>query len=188
MFNNKKEKAGNKNNIFVRIVNELLVSIVVAAVLLVLFLGSIQVVGFFRPVKVNPVENECKGYNVIADIFSDIESLQGVTNSLQEVLNKGTDVSPNNSLINEIKSQVDALNESVNNITETVNISPEEALTAKLLKNEQGALGVRISNLESETISLERRIDTVYTLLVTLVLALLGVKSVTIILDKRKKP
>jgi hypothetical protein len=106
-------------------------------------------------------------YNVFQDIFSDIDDLRSTI--------KSAGINPQNS---EINNKVNSLEQTVTKIAETVMDNPDQAITAKLLQNDQGALKDRIINLENGVALLNARIDTLYTALISISIGLLGAAGV----------
>lgn len=98
-----------------------------------------------------PNENQ---YNVFEDIFSDIEGLQKQDNEIRTLV---TSESPEE--LKEVSGRLDDMEEMYKNFSETIVDSPEEAITARLLREEQKSLNLQISLLRDEVKSLRNRID-----------------------------
>ena len=73
-------------------------------------------------------------------------------------------------------------------ISDTIMINPDQAITAKLLQNDQGALKDRVIKLESGVVAINARIDNFYTIIITIIVALLGFKYILVpIFQSRNK-
>ncbi len=136
-------------------------------------LASAQIISFFRPQKINlTYEN---GYSVFQDIFSDIDDLR-----------KAIQASPNSPGNKDAINKVNELENTVSKIAQTVMNKPDEAITAKLLQNDQIAIKDRVAKIENELITLNGRIDTLYITIISTVLAILGLAGVSHLWQKKR--
>lgn len=143
--------------------------------LLLVFLATLQVVSWYKNPQTYGVVIQKNGYNVFEDIFSDIDGLRETIKSL-----------PNTSQNTETIKQINALEDKVTKISETVMNKPDQAITAKLLQNDQNAIKDRILKLEDDVKVLNSRIDTIYAIIVSLVIALGAFQGFVHIWPKKK--
>jgi cell division protein FtsB len=127
-------------------------------------LATAQVVSFFRPPQTYQLIFSENGYNVFQDIFTDIDGLRAAINSLPAS-------SQNNEALNQ---KINALEDTVNKISDTIMNKPDQAITAKLLQNDQGAIKDRVLKLEGDVLSLNTRIDNLYTIIISISVGLVG--------------
>lgn len=140
-------------------------------------LATAQVISFFKPPQTYQLVFSENGYNVFQDIFSDIDGLRSAIQS-------SPGISQNSEAINK---KVNSLEDTVSRIAETVMDKPDQAITAKLLQNDQGAIKARVLKLEDEVATLNARIDTLYTIIISLAAGLVGAVGGLQLLRTRKK-
>ncbi|MFA6523498.1 MAG: hypothetical protein WCS85_03985 [Candidatus Peribacteraceae bacterium] len=162
----------------IKALHKLMYFLIFALLFLVAYLATAQVIRIIKPPQTFQILLSQNGYNIFQDIFSDIEDLRKAIQSFPDgSQGSGT-----------IMKKVDALEDSMTKISDTIMINPDQAITAKLLQNDQGALKDRVIKLESGVVAINARIDNFYTIIITIIVALLGFKYILVpIFQSRNK-